>query len=67
MFWVGGRKQLQKIKINRWATVGKGLMIIAYCIRLFIQLIVVTIFKICSRLLFSVFLSDERLFDHFLT
>jgi hypothetical protein len=25
MFWVGGRKQLQKIKINRWATVGKGL------------------------------------------
>jgi hypothetical protein len=26
MFWVGGRKQLQKIKINRWATVGKGLI-----------------------------------------
>jgi hypothetical protein len=26
MFWIGGRKQLQKIKINRWATVGKGLM-----------------------------------------
>jgi hypothetical protein len=27
MFWVGGRKQLQKIKINRWAAVGKGLTI----------------------------------------
>jgi hypothetical protein len=28
MFWVGVRKKVQKIKINRWATVVKGLIYI---------------------------------------
>jgi hypothetical protein len=33
MLWAGGRKQLQKIKINRWATVGKGLIRSLYGVR----------------------------------